>query len=238
MKHTLTAKEQADLRKKLTDWNTARPLIRSFLTTAGKANRTFEHTYPFYRFFNTGLIVTFYMVLSEDEHDVEILNIDDRLLKGWNIDLETLKQAAANGDATRGYEVARLADLIGDIDGEAAKTAYCEASLMDEYVIVTKPETSVSYAASGLVTAGVREQLKRLFPGGCYIFPASIHDIIIVSKAEIDADFAELLHDNITREVHSKDASRYNPDSDFLTDTILQYNAHNDTFSVAGSDIE
>lgn len=238
MKHTLTEKEQADLRKKLTDWNTARPLIRSFLTTAGKANRTFEHTYPFYRFYETGLIVTFYMVLSENEHDVEILNIDDRLLKSWNIDLETLKQAAADGDATRGYEVARLADLIGNIDGEAAKIAYSETALMDEYVIVTKPETSVSYAAAGLVTKKVRKQLKQLFPGGCYIFPASIHDIIIVSKAEIDADFAELLHDNITREVHAKDASRYNPDSDFLTDTILQYNAHNDTFSVAGSDME
>lgn len=165
MKHTLTAKEQADLRKKLTDWNTARPLIRSFLTTAGKANRTFEHTYPFYRFFNTGLIVTFYMVLSEDEHDVEILNIDDRLLKGWNIDLETLKQAAANGDATRGYEVARLADLIGELEGEATKAAYCSVPLPQEYVIVTKPDMSVSYAAAGLVTKEVRKQLKQLFPG-------------------------------------------------------------------------
>ena len=238
MKHTLTEKEQADLRQKLTDWNTARPLIRSFLTSPGKANRTFEHTYPFYKFFETGLIVTFYMVLSENEHDVEILNIDDRLLKSWNIDLETLKNAAADGDAKRGYSVEKLADLIGELEGEATKAAYCSVPLPQEYVIVTKPDVSVSYAAAGLVTAGVRKQLKQLFPDGCYIFPASIHDIIIVSRDEIDADFAELLHDNVTRDVHARDASRYNPDSDFLTNTILQYNAHNDTFSVAGYDME
>ena len=238
MKHTLTEKEQADLRKKLTDWNTARPLIRSFLTTAGKANRTFEHTYPFYRFFNTGLIVTFYMVLSEDSHDVEILNIDDRLLKQWNVTLEDIKQAAADGDAKRGYSVEKLADLIGELEGEATKAAYCSVPLPQEYVIVTKPDVSVSYAAAGLVTAGVRKQLKQLFPQGCYIFPASVHDIIILAKTEVDAEFAELLHDNVTRSIYSHDSSKYNPDSDFLTEVILQYNPWNDTFSIAGYDIE
>ena len=93
-KDTLTEEQKADLRKKLMDWNTAKTCIRSYLTTPAKANRFFDRSYPCYKLYNTGLIVTFYLVLSENSDNIEILNIDDRLLQGWNVDIEAIKKAA------------------------------------------------------------------------------------------------------------------------------------------------
>lgn len=235
--NTLTEEQKADLRKKLTDWNTAKTCIRSNLTTAGKANRLFDRSYPCYRLFNTGLIVTFYLVLSEDSDNIEILNIDDRLLHSWGVDIEALKQAAEHGDRQRGYKVESLSDLIGEAGDKAAQEAYKEVQFLNEYVVTTAAPKSVSYAAAGIVTAEVRRQLRELFPCGCYLFPASIHDIIILDKTEVDEDFAELVHDNVTRSTYSNDTSKYNPDSEFLSDIVLQYNPASDTYTIAGSDL-
>lgn len=236
-KDTLTEEQKADLRRKLMDWNTAKACIRSNLTTAGKANRIFERSYPCYRLFNTGLIVTFYLVLSEDSDNIEILNIDDRLLHSWNVDIEALKQAAAHGDQQRGYKVESLAELIGEMEDAAAQEAYKAVNFLNEYVVTTSPKHSVNYAAAGIVTQEVRQQLRELFPCGCYLFPASIHDIIILDKTEVDEDFVELIHDNITRSTYSNDTSKYNPDSEFLSDIVLQYNPASDTYTIAGSDL-
>lgn len=235
--NTLTEEQKADLRKKLTDWNTAKTCIRSNLTTAGKANRVFDRSYPCYRLFNTGLIVTFYLVLSEDSDNIEILNVDDRLLHGWSVTLEDMKQAATYGDRQRGYKVESLAELIGEIEDKEAQEAYKEVNFLNEYVVTTSPRHSVNYAAAGIVTAEVRQQLRELFPAGCYLFPASIHDIIILDKQEVDKDFAELIHDNITRTTYANDTSKYNPDSEFLSDIVLQYNPASDTYTIAGSDL-
>lgn len=235
--NTLTEEQKADLRKKLMDWNTAKACIRSSLTTPAKANRLFDRSYPCYKFFETGLIVTFYLVLSEDSDNIEILNIDDRLLHSWNVNIETLKQAAAHGDRQRGYKVESLADLIGEMEDKAAQEAYKAVNFLNEYVVTTAAPKSVSYAAAGIVTAEVRQQLRELFPAGCYLFPASIHDIIILDKQEVDKDFAELIHDNVTRSTYASDTSKYNPDSEFLSDIVLQYNPVSDTYTVAGSDL-
>ena len=217
-KDTLTEEQKADLRKKLMDWNTAKTCIRSYLTTPAKANRFFDRSYPCYKLYNTGLIVTFYLVLSENSDNIEILNIDDRLLHGWNVDIEALKQAAEMGD-------------------KATQEAYSEVNFLNEYVVTTSPRHSVSYAAAGIVTQEVRQQLRELFPCGCYLFPASIHDIIILDKTEVNEDFAELIHDNITRTTYANDTSNYNPDSEFLSDIVLQYNPGTDTYTIAGSDL-
>lgn len=235
--NALTEEQKADLRRKLMDWNTAKTCIRSSLTTPAKANRIFERSYPCYKFFETGLIVTFYLVLSEDSDNIEILNVDDRLLHSWGVTLEDMKQAAAYGDKTRGYKVESLSDLIGEMGDAAAQEAYSEVNFLNEYVVTTSPRHSVSYAAAGIVTAEVRQQLRELFPCGCYLFPASIHDIIILDKTEVDEDFAELIHDNVTRSTYASDTSKYNPDSEFLSDIVLQYNPVSDTYTVAGSDL-
>lgn len=236
-KGTLTEEQKADLRKKLTDWNTAKTCIRSNLTTASKANRIFDRSYPCYKLYNTGLIVTFYLVLSENSDNIEILNIDDRLLHSWGVDIEALKQAATYGDRQRGYKVESLSDLIGEMGDKATQEAYSEVNFLNEYVVTTAAPKSVSYAAAGIVTAEVRQQLRELFPCGCYLFPASIHDIIILDKQEVDEDFAEMIHDNITRSTYASDTSKYNPDSEFLSDIVLQYNPHSDTYTIAGSDL-
>ena len=231
-KDTLTEEQKADLRKKLMDWNTAKTCIRSNLTTPAKANRFFDRSYPCYKLYNT-----FYLVLSEDSDNIEILNIDDRLLHSWGVDIEALKQAAEHGDRQRGYKVESLSDLIGEAGDKAAQEAYKEVQFLNEYVVTTTAPKSVSYAAAGIVTAEVRRQLRELFPCGCYLFPASIHDIIILDKTEVDEDFAELVHDNVTRSTYSNDTSKYNPDSEFLSDIVLQYNPGTDTYTVAGSDL-
>ena len=236
-KDTLTQEQKADLRKKLMDWNTAKTCIRSYLTTPAKANRFFDRSYPCYKLYNTGLIVTFYLVLSENSDNIEILNIDDRLLHGWNVDIEALKQAAEIGDKARGYKVESLSDLIGEMGDKATQEAYSEVNFLNEYVVTTSPRHSVSYAAAGIVTQEVRQQLRELFPCGCYLFPASIHDIIILDKTEVNEDFAELIHDNITRTTYANDTSNYNPDSEFLSDIVLQYNPGTDTYTIAGSDL-
>lgn len=235
--NTLTEEQKADLRKKLTDWNTAKTLIRSNLTTAGKANRVFDRSYPCYKLYNTGLIVTFHLVLNEDSDNIEILNVDDRLLHGWGVTLEDMKQAATYGDRQRGYKVESLSDLIGEMGDKAAQEAYKEVQFLNEYVVTTATPKSVSYAAAGIVTQEVRQQLRELFPCGCYLFPASIHDIIILDKQEVDEDFAELIHDDVTRSTYANDASKYNPDSEFLSDIVLQYNPSSDTYTIAGSDL-
>ena len=234
--NTLTEEQKADLRKKLTDWNTAKTLIRSNLTTSAKANRVFDRSYPCYRLNNTGLIVTFYLVLTEDSDNIEILNIDDRLLHSWSVTLEDMKQAAEHGDRQRGYKVESLSELIGEMGDVATQEAYKEVQFLNEYVVTTSPKHSVSYAAAGIVTKEIRQQLRELFPCGCYLFPASIHDIIILDKQEVDKDFAELIHDNITRSTYASDTSKYNPDSEFLSDIVLQYNPSSDTYTIAGSD--
>lgn len=168
---------------------------------------------------------------------LKILNIDDRLRNSWGVDIEALKQAAAYGDKQRGYRVESLSDLIEESDDKAAQEAYKEVQFLNEYVVTTAAPKSVSYAAAGIVTAEVRQQLRELFPTGCYLFPASIHDIIILDKQEVDEDFAEILHDNITRSTYSNDTSKYNPDSEFLSDIVLQYNPASDTYTIAGSDL-
>lgn len=236
-KDTLTEEQKADLRRKLMDWNTAKTCIRSSLTTPAKANRLFDRSYPCYKFFETGLIVTFYLVLSEDSDNIEILNVDDRLLHSWSVTLEDVKQAAATGDKQRGYKVESLSDLIEEMGDKATQEAYSEVNFLNEYVVTTAAPKSVSYAAAGIVTAEVRQQLRELFPCGCYLFPASIHDIIILDKQEVDKDFAEMIHDNITRSTYSNDTSKYNPDSEFLSDIVLQYNPASDTYTIAGSDL-
>lgn len=235
--NTLTEEQKADLRKKLTDWNTAKTLIRSNLTTSAKANRVFDRSYPCYRLNNTGLIVTFYLILTEDSDNIEILNIDDRLLHSWSVTLEDMKQAAEHGDRQRGYKVESLSELIGEMGDVATQEAYKEVQFLNEYVVTTSPKHSVSYAAAGIVTKEIRQQLRELFPCGCYLFPASIHDIIILDKQEVDKDFAELIHDNITRSTYASDTSKYNPDSEFLSDIVLQYNPASDTYTIAGSDL-
>lgn len=235
--NTLTEEQKADLRKKLMDWNTAKTCIRSYLTTPAKANRLFDWSYPCYRLNNTGLIVTFYLVLTEDSENIEILNIDDRLRNSWNVDIEALKQAAAYGDRSRGYKVESLSELIEEMGDVATQEAYKEVQFLNEYVVTTSPKHSVSYAGAGIVTAEVRQQLRELFPAGCYLFPASIHDIIILDKTEVNEDFAELIHDNITRTTYANDTSKYNPDSEFLSDIVLQYNPGTDTYTIAGSDL-
>lgn len=235
--NTLTEEQKADLRKKLTDWNTAKTCIRSYLTTPAKANRVFDRSYPCYRLNNTGLIITFYLVLTEDSDNIEILNIDDRLLHSWSVTLEDMKQAATYGDRQRGYKVESLSDLIGEMGDKATQEAYSEVNFLNEYVVTTTAPKSVSYAAAGIVTAEVRQQLRELFPAGCYLFPASIHDIIILDKTEVNEDFAELIHDNITRTTYANDTSKYNPDSEFLSDIVLQYNPASDTYTIAGSDL-
>ena len=235
--NTLTEEQKADLRKKLMDWNTAKTCIRSNLTTASKANRIFDRSYPCYKLYNTGLIVTFYLVLSEDSDNIEILNVDDRLLHSWSVTLEDMKQAATYGDRQRGYKVESLAELIGEMEDKEAQEAYKEVNFLNEYVVTTSPKHSVSYAAAGIVTKEIRQQLRELFPCGCYLFPASIHDIIILDKQEVDKDFAELIHDNITRSTYASDTSKYNPDSEFLSDIVLQYNPASDTYTIAGSDL-
>ena len=138
-KDTLTEEQKADLRKKLMDWNTAKTCIRSYLTTPAKANRFFDRSYPCYKLYNTGLIVTFYLVLSENSDNIEILNIDDRLLHGWNVDIEALKQAAEIGDKARGYKVESLSDLIGEMGDKATQEAYSEVNFLNEYVVTTSP---------------------------------------------------------------------------------------------------
>lgn len=70
-KDTLAEEQKADLRKKLINWNTAKTCIRSYLTTPAKANRLFDRSYPCYRLNNTGLVVTFYLILSEDSENIE-----------------------------------------------------------------------------------------------------------------------------------------------------------------------
>ena len=64
-----------------------------------------------------------------------------------------------------------------------------------------------------------------------------LHDIIILDKTEVNEDFAELIHDNITRTTYANDTSNYNPDSEFLSDIVLQYNPGTDTYTIAGSDL-
>ena len=127
--------------------------------------------------------------------------------------------------------------LIGEMGDKATQEAYSEVNFLNEYVVTTSPRHSVSYAAAGIVTQEVRQQLRELFPCGCYLFPASIHDIIILDKTEVNEDFAELIHDNITRTTYANDTSNYNPDSEFLSDIVLQYNPGTDTYTIAGSDL-
>ena len=167
-KDTLTEEQKADLRKKLMDWNTAKTCIRSYLTTPAKANRFFDRSYPCYKLYNTGLIVTFYLVLSENSDNIEILNIDDRLLHGWNVDIEALKQAAEIGDKARGYKVESLSDLIGEM-GETVKSLLLTIYVFDikEIFIVGHYDCGVALTSSkdilhNMRSRGVSEQQLKL----------------------------------------------------------------------------
>ena len=61
--------------------------------------------------------------------------------------------------------------------------------------------------------------------------------VTLLSFVSVNEDFAELIHDNITRTTYANDTSNYNPDSEFLSDIVLQYNPGTDTYTIAGSDL-
>ncbi|MFR7832858.1 MAG: hypothetical protein ACLU3F_17170 [Blautia wexlerae] len=122
--------------------------------------------------YNTGLIVTFYLVLSENSDNIEILNIDDRLLHGWNVDIEALKQAAEIGDKARGSKVESLSDLIGEMGDKATQEAYSEVNFLNEYVVTTSPAIQISYAAeAGVVLKRVAGNSSGTVPVWVLLFP-------------------------------------------------------------------
>ena len=238
MNNNFTEKEKADMYRRLTDWNYAKHLVRSFLNSKYRANGIFNTAqYPHYKFDNTDLIVTFYLVLRESKNNIDIINVNDTMLKVWNVTVDNLKNAAEFGDKQREYKVESLQDLIEEQEGKIMRMFYEKIMpFPTEYVVTsTNNNKSVNYATSGLVTYDVRQQLKELFPNGCYVFATSIHDTIILDKTSVDKEYTQLLQDDYAKGVYEEDIKHYNPDSEFLTNKVLVFDSKTCTYSTASS---
>ena len=60
------------------------------------------------------------------------------------------------------------------------------------YVVTTKG----SYCgASAVLDSGIQQKLSEIFPGGCYILPSSIHEVLAISSDMDVHTLAQMVHD-------------------------------------------
>lgn len=189
------------------------------------------------------LAVTYHIQLVAGEDSIGSIAITKEMMDIYGIDVATLHKQAMNNMERFSPAVIRpvrevLMNLMvpefmveyGMSEAEAHRSV--EAAIPEnipELLCVTND--SGLNGAVCIVSPEVQQKLEETAGGDYYVFPSSVHEILVLPKAgEINCAELQAMVQRINQETVSED--------EWLSDHIYEYNAENRIFHIADSSLQ
>lgn len=190
-----------------------------------------------------GFAKTFVVYAIESERGQEhIVNVTDSMLEQWRCGIRRLEtDAAENEMRIHPAELENINTIIRDMfmnDGESTMVEYSKMDDMEElprlpdglnmYVLTNSDQM---FGASCLYYPGVMEKLGELAGEDYYVFPSSVHEIMVLPVSEIGMELEELK--GLTQEVNLSTVG----EQEQLSDHVMLYNAREKILSMPFTEI-
>lgn len=168
--------------KRFLDWNVAKEYIISHLINiANGQNTAYIAERPYTMMDNSNLAIIYDLDFSDDEN-IRTIPVSYDLMKGWNVSLEDISNAAnQNNPRLRPVRIEAIDSVIADLIPGIEVSPHQGLAM---YVITNTRRT---YGAITVIYDGV-DKLLRDFLGDYYLIPSSVHEMIAVSRKNFDIE--------------------------------------------------
>lgn len=147
--------------------------------------------------------VSYYIRVGEAKHGFYIMQIDDRMMNGWGIDVEELHEIAMfNMDLPGSFVFRSMDDIMG----------IPRVSCM--FMLTTRGKVN---GATVILSEEVRRSVSQYVGGDYYILPSSIHELIIIPKSRHGGST------DLSRIVREVNRTQYVAPEEFLSDNVYEY---------------
>lgn len=189
-------------------WEKARENL-TFKLVNYEQNRDILEKMPHRRFLD--LAVVYMLMKAESMSSQEIVMVDHQLAKNWGASVEDLdKYSYRNYGKYFPEKALRLDEIIARDFGE--KLPGIEIPTAPIYVLANRMNF---YGASAMLFPENLEKISEKHPGDLYIFPSSVHEVLVCPDIKKDTD--ELR--NMVREINQ---SEVEPE-ERLSDNVYRY---------------
>lgn len=159
--------------------------------------------------------VSYYIRVGEAEHGFYVMQIDDRMMKRWGLDVDELHEIAMlNMDLPGSFVFRSMDDMMG----------MPRVSCM--FMLTIRGKVN---GATVILSEEVRRSVSRYVGGDYYILPSSIHELIIIPKARHGGST------DLSRMVREVNRTQYVAPEEFLSDNVYEYHEDDGRLWVAES---
>lgn len=128
------------------------------------------------------MAITFYCVMLQEEGTINSVSVTDKILKHWNLDIDTLFSIARENTFNRFSEVVipmyqMLERLMSDSQAWPELEHSQQTDFLIPYVITNQSGIN---GATVILYDGILQKLYDTFEGDYYILPSSIHEVLAV----------------------------------------------------------
>ncbi|MCD7826694.1 MAG: DUF5688 family protein [Clostridiaceae bacterium] len=161
-----------------------------------KMNEELKHSIPYVCFLD--LMITFHIMLCQDEEGVAMIRVTNVLMEQWEVDKEMLLKLAQNNTKELfPGNVCSMYALLRDGGETSAGDNFFQDAFAENSAPVVEPmvitnERYVNGAAAVLYPNMLR-RVAKLFQGDYYLIPSSVHEMLAVPANAITAEHELLM---------------------------------------------
>lgn len=187
----------------------------------GENKKEYLFDKPYRKFLD--LAVIYRVILKDSEGSCVSIVLTNNICSRYGIDLIELEKAAKRNTERRGFFVERLREVLAKI----TKSSLYECGPEELWVCGLKGITDMaSYGACVLLYESVFKELSNKLGTNLFIFPSSVHEVLVLSAEFASDGFQELVKEINRSEVIEAD--------DILSDSVYFYNKETNRVTIAG----